>query len=106
MIASNKKQPTEYLEVRPEGARLSPAELLSPEDRQALDSYLLKLCSQLHLALMELRDNLVRETENQVLRELQDQGMEQIQQVLGRLGEPQLCASQLIEQITGLTPKN
>jgi hypothetical protein len=106
MIASKLKQPTAYLEIKSEEVRLSPSEQLSPEARQALDSYLLKLCNQLHQALMELRDNLVHETETQVLRELQDQGLEQIQQVLARLGEPQLCASQLIEQITNLTPKS
>ena len=106
MIASKLEQQTEYLEVKPKGASLSPAEQLSPEARQALDSYLLKLCNQLHQALMELRDNLVHETETQVLHELQEQGIEQLHQVLARLGEPQLCASQLIEQITSSTPKN
>src|SRR5689334_16945436 len=106
MIASKREQQTEYLIVQPEVTGFSPAEALSPEARQALDSYLLKLCSQLHQALIELRDNLVHETEDQVLRELQDQGLEQIHQVLERLGEPHLCASQLIEQITSLTPKN
>lgn len=105
MIASKLEQQTEYLEVRPGDARLSPAEQLSPETRQALDSYLLKLCNQLHQALMELRDNLVHETETQVLRELQNQGLEQVHQILARLGEPRLCASQLIAQITSLTPK-
>ncbi len=101
MIAFTQKQKIEQndREEGPEQNAVLAAEALPPEARHALDSYLLKLSNQLHLALIELRDNLVREAEVQVLQNLESDNLEQVQKALARLGEPQTQVSHLLAQL-------
>jgi hypothetical protein len=82
------------------GEEGSPSNLLRPEARQALDSYLLTLCQYLHQGLLELRDNLVEQAETEVLEQVQGDGIDQVQQALSRLGEPQGHANRLIRQLS------